>query len=42
LRINPNRLLSEADAALYDAKTQGRNRILAHSPEERHAIKDVG
>ncbi|MGO7672566.1 diguanylate cyclase [Rhizobium ruizarguesonis] len=42
LRINPNRLLSEADAALYDAKTQGRNHILAHSPEERHAIKDVG
>ncbi|MGO7536803.1 diguanylate cyclase [Rhizobium leguminosarum] len=42
LRINPNRLLSEADAALYDAKTQGRNRILAHSPEERHSMKDVG
>ncbi|CAK12217.1 MULTISPECIES: diguanylate cyclase [Rhizobium] len=42
LRLNPNRLLIEADAALYDAKTQGRNRILAHSPEERHSMKDVG
>ncbi|MDV4159234.1 diguanylate cyclase [Rhizobium brockwellii] len=42
LRVNPNRLLTEADAALYDAKTQGRNRILAHSPDERHAMKDVG
>ncbi|MGO7043419.1 diguanylate cyclase [Rhizobium acaciae] len=42
LRINPTRLLTEADAALYDAKTQGRNRILAHSPEERHSMKDVG
>ncbi|WP_458392024.1 diguanylate cyclase [Rhizobium laguerreae] len=42
LRIDPSRLLTEADAALYDAKTQGRNRILAHSPEERHAMKDVG
>lgn len=38
LRINPTRLLTEADAALYDAKTQGRNRILAHSPEERHSM----
>ncbi|MEH2701233.1 MULTISPECIES: diguanylate cyclase [Rhizobium] len=42
LRLNPNRLLTEADAALYDAKTQGRNRILAHSPEERNSMKDVG
>ncbi|MBY3273219.1 diguanylate cyclase [Rhizobium laguerreae] len=42
LRINPNRLLTEADAALYDAKTQGRNRILAHSPDERQTMKDVG
>ncbi|MCW0019292.1 diguanylate cyclase [Rhizobium sp. BT-226] len=42
LRIDPSRLLTEADAALYDAKTQGRNRILAHSPEERHAMKGVG
>lgn len=42
LRVNPNRLLTEADAALYDAKTQGRNRILAHLPDERNAMKDVG
>ncbi|MBY5642100.1 diguanylate cyclase [Rhizobium leguminosarum] len=42
LRIDPSRLLTEADAALYDAKTQGRNRILAHSPEERQGMKDVG
>jgi hypothetical protein len=27
----PSRLLSVADAALYDAKTQGRNRILFRS-----------
>ncbi|RFB83116.1 histidine kinase [Rhizobium leguminosarum bv. trifolii] len=43
LRTNPNRLLTEADAALYDAKTQGRNRILAHSPNgDRHTIKEAG
>ncbi|ACI58139.1 diguanylate cyclase with PAS/PAC sensor (plasmid) [Rhizobium leguminosarum bv. trifolii WSM2304] len=43
LRTNPNRLLTEADAALYEAKTQGRNRILAHSPNgERHAMKEAG
>ncbi len=43
LRTNPNRLLTEADAALYDAKTQGRNRILAHSPNgDRPTIKEAG
>ncbi|MBB4481138.1 diguanylate cyclase [Rhizobium etli] len=42
LRASPNRLLAEADAALYEAKTQGRNRILAHSRENGHALKETG
>ncbi|WP_221121815.1 diguanylate cyclase [Rhizobium lentis] len=42
LRASPNRLLAEADAALYEAKTQGRNRILAHSRENEHALKEAG
>jgi len=33
-RSEPSRLLSTADAALYDAKAQGRNRIIYRSPED--------
>jgi diguanylate cyclase (GGDEF)-like protein/PAS domain S-box-containing protein len=34
LRSEPSRLLSIADAAMYDAKAQGRNRIICRSREE--------
>jgi diguanylate cyclase (GGDEF)-like protein/PAS domain S-box-containing protein len=43
LLAEPSRLLSVADAALYDAKTQGRNRILFRSLADGiAAAKEVG
>ena len=39
LRTEPSRLLSIADAALYDAKAQGRNRIIYRSREEAEGKK---
>ena len=38
LQAEPSRLLSMADAALYDAKMQGRNRILVHALDAEAAV----
>ncbi|MDB5551630.1 MAG: putative response regulator/GGDEF domain transcriptional regulator [Rhizobium sp.] len=39
LRTEPSRLLSIADAALYDAKAQGRNRIIHRSRDDAEGKK---
>ena len=39
LRTEPSRLLSIADAALYDAKAQGRNRIIYRSRDDAEGKK---
>jgi diguanylate cyclase (GGDEF)-like protein/PAS domain S-box-containing protein len=42
LQAEPSRVLSEADAALYDAKVQGRNRMLIRSLAAAETVKKVG